>query len=404
MDPYEEVTQQGQVLPLLPAYVLDPIELDEHVPIYIPEPEQPKHHAPSDDDIQVKDQPHADDDSPTAESPGYIDDSDLMGEDDDEDPSEEYEPEDDNEDPKEDPNEEPKPEEEDTKEEELSKGSDETEPFEEDETICMRTRRSYFPITTNVTIPRRRLRKHTSNVVEPDIRTIVEMADNRTMAQMLQAPIEGYEDAIVVPPINANNFELKHPEVPNTAIKLLLFPFSLEGEARIWLDKEPSRSFCWVKSIINPYNAAAEELMLLSESKDCYSNINVARLKLKLFKNIAAAEDITKIMHVTRQGTNDAMTLESIQAMIDRAIQRNSTHTQDDASQSSGGGLERHVQHARVCSYTDFMKCQPLNFKGTEGVVGLSQWLEKMQSVFHISGCAIVLASLFSKAGVIHVN
>nr|GEY46581.1 reverse transcriptase domain-containing protein [Tanacetum cinerariifolium] len=35
------------------------------------------------------------------------------------------------------------------------------------------------------------------------------MADNRTMAQMLQAPIEGYEDAIVIPPINANNFELK---------------------------------------------------------------------------------------------------------------------------------------------------------------------------------------------------
>ncbi|GJX96034.1 putative reverse transcriptase domain-containing protein [Tanacetum coccineum] len=35
------------------------------------------------------------------------------------------------------------------------------------------------------------------------------------------------------------------------------------------------------------------------------------------------------------------------------------------------------------------MKCQPLNFKGTKGVVGLSQWLEKMESVFHISGCAI---------------
>nr|GFB48423.1 reverse transcriptase domain-containing protein [Tanacetum cinerariifolium]GFB49406.1 reverse transcriptase domain-containing protein [Tanacetum cinerariifolium] len=35
------------------------------------------------------------------------------------------------------------------------------------------------------------------------------MADNRTMAQMLQAPIEGHEDAIIVPPINANNFEFK---------------------------------------------------------------------------------------------------------------------------------------------------------------------------------------------------
>ncbi|GJR60616.1 putative reverse transcriptase domain-containing protein [Tanacetum coccineum] len=94
-------------------------------------------------------------------------------------------------------------------------------------------------------------------------------------------------------------------------------------------------------------------------------------------------------MPVTRQGTNDAMTLESIQAMIDQEIQRNSTHTQDDASQSSGGGLRRPVQPARVYSYIDFMKCQPLNFKGTKGVVGLSQWLKKMESVFHISGCAV---------------
>ncbi|GJZ84067.1 reverse transcriptase domain-containing protein [Tanacetum coccineum] len=37
----------------------------------------------------------------------------------------------------------------------------------------------------------------------------------------------------------------------------------------------------------------------------------------------------------------------------------------------------------------DFMKCQPLNFKGTKGVVGLTMWIEKMESVFNISGCAI---------------
>nr|GEV50740.1 reverse transcriptase domain-containing protein [Tanacetum cinerariifolium] len=39
---------------------------------------------------------------------------------------------------------------------------------------------------------------------------IVTMADQRTMAQLLQAPTEGYEDAIVVPAITADNFELKH--------------------------------------------------------------------------------------------------------------------------------------------------------------------------------------------------
>ncbi|GKB89814.1 putative reverse transcriptase domain-containing protein [Tanacetum coccineum] len=41
------------------------------------------------------------------------------------------------------------------------------------------------------------------------------------------------------------------------------------------------------------------------------------------------------------------------------------------------------------CFYADFMKCQPLNFRGIEGVVGLTRWIEKMESVFNISGCAI---------------
>nr|GEZ19641.1 reverse transcriptase domain-containing protein [Tanacetum cinerariifolium] len=42
---------------------------------------------------------------------------------------------------------------------------------------------------------------------------------------------------------------------------------------------------------------------------------------------------------------------------------------------------------ARKCTYQDFMKCQPLNFKGTEGVVGLIRWCEKMETVFHINKC-----------------
>nr|GEW18407.1 hypothetical protein [Tanacetum cinerariifolium] len=113
MDPYKEVAQQGQ-------------------------PKHPKYHAPSDDDIQVEDQPHADDASSIVELLGYIADSNLMGEDDDEDleedPIEEHEPEDDDEDPEEDPNKEHEPEDEDTKKEEPSEGLVETEPFEEDKT------------------------------------------------------------------------------------------------------------------------------------------------------------------------------------------------------------------------------------------------------------------------------
>ncbi|GJY46554.1 putative reverse transcriptase domain-containing protein [Tanacetum coccineum] len=49
----------------------------------------------------------------------------------------------------------------------------------------------------------------------------------------------------------------------------------------------------------------------------------------------------------------------------------------------------RNVQTARPCFYADFMKCQPLNFKGTESIVDLTRWIEKMESFFNISGCAI---------------
>ncbi|GKE07210.1 reverse transcriptase domain-containing protein, partial [Tanacetum coccineum] len=42
---------------------------------------------------------------------------------------------------------------------------------------------------------------------------------------------------------------------------------------------------------------------------------------------------------------------------------------------------------ARECTYPDFMKCKPLYFKGTEGVVELTQWFERMETVFRISNC-----------------
>ncbi|GJS95226.1 hypothetical protein Tco_0802194 [Tanacetum coccineum] len=70
-----------------------------------------------------------------------------------------------------------------------------------------------------------------------------------------------------------------------------------------------------------------------------------------------------------------------------------------DASQKPGTAInmpwfrsraeEGQLPNQRECTYTDFLKCQPINFKGTEGVVGLTQWVEKMESVFLISSCAI---------------
>nr|GFA19355.1 reverse transcriptase domain-containing protein [Tanacetum cinerariifolium] len=172
------------------------------------------------------------------------------------------------------------------------------------------------------------------------------MADNRTMAELLQAPTEGYEDAIVIPEIAANNFELKHglinlvqnkqffghdkedphahiryfnkitstmrvPNVPSSSIKLMLFPFSLVEEARIWLAKEAPRSIqTWDE--LDSLNSAASgnfldkmprECMKIIESK---SKVRQSRAKAVIAKvstslsTPAISSDVTELKDMVK--------------------------------------------------------------------------------------------------------
>ncbi|GJX78935.1 hypothetical protein Tco_0327084 [Tanacetum coccineum] len=77
----------------------------------------------------------------------------------------------------------------------------------------MRTRSSSNLIAESSTTLKRRNRRRSKQRVEPfslEESPVVTMADQRTMAELLQAPTEGYGDAIVIPAILAENFELKH--------------------------------------------------------------------------------------------------------------------------------------------------------------------------------------------------
>nr|GEY03718.1 hypothetical protein [Tanacetum cinerariifolium] len=108
------------------------------------------------------------------------------------------------------------------------------------------------------------------------------------MAELLRAPTEGYAKAIVVLPILAEQFELKHSlinmttsdrffglekdnphdhirwfnkitstikykDVPNSTINVMLFPFSLAGAARRWIEKEPSRSILTWEDLVSKF-------------------------------------------------------------------------------------------------------------------------------------------------------
>nr|GEW50453.1 hypothetical protein [Tanacetum cinerariifolium] len=146
--------------------------------------------------------------------------------------------------------------------------------------------------STNPT-PKGRIRKSSKQKVknsnfEENSVPPVPMAENQTLAQLLQEPTNGYEDAIVIPEIAATNFELKHglinlvqnkqffghekedphahlryfnqitstmrvSNVPNLTIKLMLFLFSLEGATQIWLEKEPPRSILTWDDLVSKF-------------------------------------------------------------------------------------------------------------------------------------------------------
>ncbi|GKF57191.1 hypothetical protein Tco_0170728, partial [Tanacetum coccineum] len=50
----------------------------------------------------------------------------------------------------------------------------------------------------------------------------------------------------------------------------------------------------------------------------------------------------------------------------------------DDDSHDSRSDKKRRMPVARECTYSDFLKCQPLNFKGTEGAVGYTQHFQEL--------------------------
>ncbi|GJT06380.1 hypothetical protein Tco_0840842 [Tanacetum coccineum] len=100
----------------------------------------------------------------------------------------------------------------------------------------------------------------------------------------------------------------------------------------------------------------------------------------------------TRTIPATTTNTT-SVTNAQFQAMIDQgviaALAARDANRNDNDSHTSGTGVRRTERVAGECTYQDFMKCQPLYFKGTEGVVELTQWFERMETVFHISHCSM---------------
>nr|GEW26291.1 reverse transcriptase domain-containing protein [Tanacetum cinerariifolium] len=97
----------------------------------------------------------------------------------------------------------------------------------------------------------------------------------------------------------------------------------------------------------------------------------------------------------TTTTTTTSVTDAQIEALIEQGVARalaardTDRNTNGDDIHNSRTGARRTKRVTHECTYPDFMKCKPMNFKGTEGVFELTQWFEKIETVFRIGDCSV---------------
>nr|GEX19493.1 hypothetical protein [Tanacetum cinerariifolium] len=84
----------------------------------------------------------------------------------------------------------------------------------------------------------------------------------------------------------------------------------------------------------------------------------------------------------------------SVKRLVERRVTKaieEYEKTRTDSSNAGGSGSADTegivAPEVKGCSYKTFMNCKPHSFSGTEGVVGLKRWFEKMDQVFEICKC-----------------
>ncbi|GJX32016.1 reverse transcriptase domain-containing protein [Tanacetum coccineum] len=127
----------------------------------------------------------------------------------------------------------------------------------------------------------------------------------------------------------------------------------------------------------------------------------------KYENKIASKKRTTRASPATTTTTTTPITNALLKALIDQgaadalAARDTDRSMNGDDSHNSGTGVRRQAPFARKCTYLDFIKYKPLYFKGTKGVVELTQWFERMEYVFRISNSIVENQIKFSSCNLI---
>ncbi|GJS11189.1 hypothetical protein Tco_0367985 [Tanacetum coccineum] len=209
------------------------------------------------------------------------------------------------------------------------------------------------------------------NLVEPI--PIVTMDDTPTMAQLLKAPTVGYEDAIVVPEITADNFKLKHSlltlvqnkqflghdkkdphahiryfnkitstmkflNVPSTSLKLMLFPFSLEDSLNSatggnFLDKMPRDCLRIIEIKSKVRNSRKKPVVAKVSSSSSTPGIS---------PDVAELKDMVKALLLDKKNQNQALT--PVKAVEESYVTCGGTHSYRNCPTTDGNVYHDNIQ------------------------------------------------------------
>nr|GEY35520.1 putative reverse transcriptase domain-containing protein [Tanacetum cinerariifolium] len=431
----------GPEHPPSPEYVPNPEHLPSPIEIpYVPEPEYSEYLAPSDDEAPLEDQPLPADASPIAESPDYVADSnpEEVLEEDPEDDQADYpadggdgddEPsDDDDDDDTDDDDPEKEPFEEDDEEEEHSTPVDSPAtslrrawktvrpepPMLASMEACIARQAALpsppllvpslplplpLPLTTSPTDTGAPLGYRAAGI---RMRSLLPSTSCRT--DILEANMPPQKRTCLTAPtlgfkIGEGNQDLRRVD---TTVRQRMDEFEVRFE-----DGQFDRAL--LRARVNTLfrdRPDHHRTSMLMDREVMYSReawaFSMDRSSAITAHKMAPKKRTMRATPATITTPTTTITNVQLQALIDQGvaaalakrdadISRNS-----DNSNDSGTGGKRQMATPRECSYTDFLKCQPMSFQGTKGVVDLTQWLEKMESIFQISNCTVACQVKFA--------
>ncbi|GJS15255.1 reverse transcriptase domain-containing protein [Tanacetum coccineum] len=185
-----------------------------------------------------------------------------------------------------------------------------------------------------------------NNNQEPPNPPVVTMADNRTMAKMLQAPTEGYEDAIVVPAITADNFELKHSLLTLVQNKQFFGHDKEDPHAHI-------RYFNKITSTMKFLNVPTSPKFVNHEARSLLQKVSTSSSTPGISPDVAELKDMVKALLLDKKNQSQAPA--AVKAVEESFVTCGGAHSHRNCPAIDGNvyrdNIQEYVSQAAVLNY-----------------------------------------------------